>query len=134
MCAANRKTWPSMSEYQEAMQIPKICFGEKELRKGKPVLNKLGLPRPVSGFAAERKKTLPIVPRQIGVITSPTGAAIRDILTVLKRRFPTVPHNWHCQVQNYYIGLKCWVFCYSFCTVICNLYFILPFFKLEKLC
>ena len=49
MCAANRKTWPSMSEYQEAMQIPKICFGEKELRKGKPVLNKLGLPRPVSG-------------------------------------------------------------------------------------
>ena len=49
MCAANRQTWPSMTEYQEAMQIPKICFGEKGLRKGKPVLNKLGLPRPVSG-------------------------------------------------------------------------------------
>jgi exodeoxyribonuclease VII large subunit len=39
-------------------------------------------------FAAERKKTIPKVPRKIGVITSPTGAAVRDILTTLKRRFP----------------------------------------------
>jgi exodeoxyribonuclease VII large subunit len=41
-------------------------------------------------FAAERKKPLPVLPRRIGVITSPTGAAIRDILRVLKRRFPNV--------------------------------------------
>lgn len=37
-------------------------------------------------FAVERKRPLPILPRCIGVITSPTGAAVRDILRVLKRR------------------------------------------------
>jgi exodeoxyribonuclease VII large subunit len=37
-------------------------------------------------FAIERKRPLPILPRTIGVVTSPTGAAIRDILRVLKRR------------------------------------------------
>jgi exodeoxyribonuclease VII large subunit len=41
-------------------------------------------------FAVERKKPLPMLPRRIGVVTSPTGAAIRDILRVLKRRFPNV--------------------------------------------
>jgi exodeoxyribonuclease VII large subunit len=39
-------------------------------------------------FDQARKKPLPILPRCIGVVTSPTGAAIRDILRVLKRRFP----------------------------------------------
>jgi len=38
-------------------------------------------------FDEERKKPLPVLPRCIGVVTSPTGAAIRDILRVLKRRF-----------------------------------------------
>jgi len=37
-------------------------------------------------FAVERKRQLPLLPRLIGVVTSPTGAAIRDILRVLKRR------------------------------------------------
>jgi exodeoxyribonuclease VII large subunit len=37
-------------------------------------------------FAIERKRSLPILPRCIGVVTSPTGAAVRDILRVLKRR------------------------------------------------
>jgi exodeoxyribonuclease VII large subunit len=41
-------------------------------------------------FAEERKKPLPVMPRCIGVVTSPTGAAIRDILRVLKRRFANV--------------------------------------------
>ncbi len=39
-------------------------------------------------FDQARKKPLPVLPRCIGVVTSPTGAAIRDILRVLKRRFP----------------------------------------------
>jgi exodeoxyribonuclease VII large subunit len=42
-------------------------------------------------FAAEGKRPLPQLPRRIGVITSPGGAAIRDVLSVLKRRFPAIP-------------------------------------------
>jgi exodeoxyribonuclease VII large subunit len=41
-------------------------------------------------FAAERKRSLPGIPKRIGIITSPTGAAVRDILHVLARRFPAV--------------------------------------------
>jgi len=39
-------------------------------------------------FALERKRELPRFPKRIGVITSPTGAAIRDVLHILARRFP----------------------------------------------
>ncbi|MGJ5815451.1 exodeoxyribonuclease VII large subunit [Paludibaculum fermentans] len=39
-------------------------------------------------FAAERKRPLPAFPRRIGIVTSPRGAVIRDMLTVLRRRFP----------------------------------------------
>ena len=42
-------------------------------------------------FDVAHKKSLPILPRCIGVVTSPTGAALRDILSVLKRRFPAIP-------------------------------------------
>lgn len=42
-------------------------------------------------FSDLHKKKLPIFPNKIGIITSPTGAAIRDILSVLKRRFPSAP-------------------------------------------
>ncbi|SFJ22406.1 Exodeoxyribonuclease VII large subunit [Halobacillus dabanensis] len=42
-------------------------------------------------FAFERKKPLPTYPKHVGVITSPTGAAVRDIMTTIQRRYPIVP-------------------------------------------
>ena len=39
-------------------------------------------------FAGERKRSLPRFPRRIAVVTSPTGAAVRDVLKILARRFP----------------------------------------------
>jgi exodeoxyribonuclease VII large subunit len=42
-------------------------------------------------FDESLKRPLPTLPHRIGVITSPSGAAIRDILSVLERRFPTIP-------------------------------------------
>jgi len=41
-------------------------------------------------FDAERKKKLPLLPRKIGIVTSPTGAAIQDMINVLTRRFPNL--------------------------------------------
>jgi exodeoxyribonuclease VII large subunit len=40
-------------------------------------------------FADDRKKPLPLLPRRVGIVTSETGDALRDILTTLNRRFPT---------------------------------------------
>jgi len=41
-------------------------------------------------FDAARKKPLPVLPRRIGLVTSPRGAAVRDVLRILLRRFPNV--------------------------------------------
>jgi exodeoxyribonuclease VII large subunit len=41
-------------------------------------------------FSPERKKDIPKYPTHIGVVTSPTGAAVRDIFTTIKRRYPNV--------------------------------------------
>lgn len=42
-------------------------------------------------FAAGRKRALPVFPERIGIITSPQAAALRDVLTTLRQRLPTVP-------------------------------------------
>lgn len=42
-------------------------------------------------FDTARKQALPVLPRCVGVVTSPSGAAVRDILTTLGRRFPGLP-------------------------------------------
>jgi exodeoxyribonuclease VII large subunit len=63
--------------------------GEGALRRAFEALkNRLALE---GLFEAARKRPLPRLPRRIGVITSPTGAVLHDILTTLKRRFPAIP-------------------------------------------
>ena len=42
-------------------------------------------------FDDNRKKDLPKIPERIGIITSPSGAAVRDVLSILRRRFPLIP-------------------------------------------
>lgn len=79
---SNRGEYQLIAEHMEER-------GEGKLRRAFEALKKkletAGL------FDPAHKKPLPVFPKQIGVITSPTGAAIRDILTVLKRRYPCVP-------------------------------------------
>lgn len=57
----------------------------QEFERLKALLQQEGL------FEPERKRPLPTLPRQIGVITSPSGAALHDILQVLRRRCPQIP-------------------------------------------
>ena len=49
---ANSHYWPSMTDYQEALQSPSITFTSTELRSGTAVENNLGLPRPICGTFA----------------------------------------------------------------------------------
>lgn len=58
---------------------------QREFERLKAQLAKQGL------FDEDRKKPLPELPERIGIITSTTGAAIRDVLSVLQRRFPAIP-------------------------------------------
>ena len=51
-------------------------------------------------FSADRKRALPFMPRVIGVVTSPTGAVIRDILHRLADRFPSHVLVWPVNVQG----------------------------------
>ena len=52
MAVSTRSYWPSMSDYQEAVQSPQVCFSDKDLKAGSPVLTALGLPRPICGAFA----------------------------------------------------------------------------------
>ena len=63
--------------------------GEGALKRQFEVLKKMLAAEGL--FDEDRKLALPDLPERIGVITSPSGAAIRDILSVLGRRFPSIP-------------------------------------------
>ncbi len=70
----------------EVTQLQPAGIGELQLayEQLKRKLNDEGL------FAAEHKKAIPEFPERIGIVTSPTGAALRDLVTILNRRFPSV--------------------------------------------
>ena len=80
--------YPERGDYQLVVDALKPA-GDGLLRQA---YEKLLLELKTAGLFDERhKKAIPFLPSQIGVITSPTGAAIHDILTLLKRRFPALP-------------------------------------------
>jgi exodeoxyribonuclease VII large subunit len=88
ICRARLSVYTVRGEYQliaEAVEPKGIGALQKAFEQLKQRLQAEGL------FDAARKKPIPFLPRKIGVITSPTGAVIRDILTITRRRFPGVP-------------------------------------------
>ncbi len=90
-------TYPGRSKYQLVADTLELA-GEGALMQ---LLERLKAKLAEEGlFAQERKKALPFVPRRIGVVTSPTGAVIRDILHRLSDRFPSEVLVWPVQVQG----------------------------------
>lgn len=83
-----------VSLYEGRGDYQMICSAMEQDGQGQlqVLFEKLKLKLQAQGlFEADRKKPIPEHPKCIGVITSPTGAAIHDILTVLKRRYPGLP-------------------------------------------
>ena len=90
-------TFPGRSKYQIVVETLEIA-GEGALLA---LLEKLKAKLAAEGmFAAERKRPLPFLPKTIGVVTSPTGAVIRDILHRLEDRCPTRVIVWPVLVQG----------------------------------
>jgi exodeoxyribonuclease VII large subunit len=90
-------TFPGQSKYQlivDALDPAGVGALMALLETRKKALAAEGL------FAESRKKPLPYLPRVIGVVTSPTGAVIRDVLHRLADRFPTRVVLWPVRVQG----------------------------------
>lgn len=97
ICTGRITTYPQRSNYQlviESMELAGEGALLKMLEERKKKLAAEGL------FVPERKKKLPFLPRVIGVVTSPTGAVIRDILHRLEDRFPVHVMVWPVLVQG----------------------------------
>lgn len=80
--------YEARGEYQLVVEQVEPA-GEGELRRRFEALKKKLASEGL--FDEELKQAIPDLPRRIGVVTSPSGAAIRDILTVLQRRFAAIP-------------------------------------------
>src|SRR6185312_4875224 len=96
VCTGRLTTFPGRSKYQlviDTMELAGIGALLKLLEERKQRLAAEGL------FAEQRKKKLPFLPAVIGVVTSPTGAVIRDILHRLADRFPRRVLVWPVRVQ-----------------------------------
>jgi len=97
LCTGKITTYPGKSSYQivvERMEPAGAGALMALLEKRRKQLEEEGL------FKAERKKSLPFLPRVVGVITSPTGAVIRDILHRIADRFPVHVIIWPVAVQG----------------------------------
>ncbi|MGH6870326.1 MAG: exodeoxyribonuclease VII large subunit [Rhizomicrobium sp.] len=97
VCTGRITTYPGSSRYQiivEQIELAGAGALMAMLEERKKKLTAEGL------FAAERKKPLPFLPDVIGVITSPTGAVIRDIMHRLNARFPRRVLLWGVAVQG----------------------------------
>ncbi len=97
ICTGRITTYPGRSKYQiviESMEPAGVGALMALLEERKRKLQAEGL------FEASRKKPLPYLPDVIGVVTSPTGAVIRDILHRLADRFPRHVLVWPVAVQG----------------------------------
>ena len=97
ICEGKLSTYPGRSNYQLIIDTLEPA-GQGALmalfEKRKKMLAAEGL------FAAERKRDLPFLPKTIGVVTSPTGSVIRDILHRIEDRFPSHVLVWPVLVQG----------------------------------
>ncbi|WAP70752.1 exodeoxyribonuclease VII large subunit [Jiella pelagia] len=90
-------TYPNSSKYQVVIETIEPA-GAGALMA---LLNERRLKLEAEGlFAPERKRRLPFLPRVIGVVTSPTGAVIRDIVHRISDRFPVHVLVWPVRVQG----------------------------------
>ncbi|MEC9392811.1 MAG: exodeoxyribonuclease VII large subunit [Pseudomonadota bacterium] len=97
VCFGKITTYPGQSKYQiiiEDMEPAGVGALMALLEKRKEILLKEGL------FNEEYKKEIPFLPKNIGVITSPSGAVIKDIIHRVKDRFPTQITIWPVRVQG----------------------------------
>ncbi len=97
VCEGKLSTYPGRSNYQliiESMELAGAGALMALFEKRKKTLAAEGL------FDKSRKQDLPFMPRTIGVVTSPTGAVIRDILHRIMDRFPTHVIVWPVLVQG----------------------------------
>ncbi|NTW07600.1 MAG: exodeoxyribonuclease VII large subunit [Syntrophaceae bacterium] len=87
LCRARLSVYPPRGEYQlivESVEPRGVGALQKAFEQLKARLASEGL------FDERHKKRIPFLPQKIGVVTSPTGAVIKDILHVTRRRFPSI--------------------------------------------
>ena len=97
VCTGKLTTFPGQSRYQiiiDQMELAGVGALMALLEQRKKMLAAEGL------FAPEKKRPLPFLPEVIGVVTSPSGAVIRDILHRLSDRFPRHVLVWPVRVQG----------------------------------
>ena len=97
VCEGKLSTYPGRSNYQliiDKMELAGAGALMALFEKRKKMFAAEGL------FDAERKRELPFMPKTVGVVTSPTGAVIRDILHRIMDRFPVHVIVWPVLVQG----------------------------------